>query len=99
MATLMSVTHGGKTRRCTATCYNATSKPKTCDCVCGSANHGRGEETALEDTREMAEGWMERYAEQKGLDDWRGEVGKEVLQASLLELLAVLPGGEVDGES
>src|SRR4051812_11990200 len=36
--------------RCDATCYNAIH-PK-CRCICGGANHGKGEDKALENSAE-----------------------------------------------
>jgi predicted RNase H-like HicB family nuclease len=45
--------------RCDAKCYNATCPE--CDCICGGANHGVGRDKAIENTRELAEQWMEEY--------------------------------------
>lgn len=52
MTTLISQTHGGRTRRCDARCYNG--KHARCKCICGGVNHGKGLEKAIENTREMA---------------------------------------------
>lgn len=36
--------------RCDAKCYNATSHE--CDCICGGANHGAGQQQAVANTRD-----------------------------------------------
>jgi 3D (Asp-Asp-Asp) domain-containing protein len=51
MATLMTMTHGGHTRRCNATCYNA--KKHKCQCICGGKNHAQGFEQARQNTTKM----------------------------------------------
>ena len=72
MAVLIEVrTSSGVVGRCDAKCYNA--QHPECECICGGANHGVGLARALENTREMAEAWMEEYARRKGLKDWEGE--------------------------
>ena len=40
MATIMTETHGGVTRRCDASCHRAR-KPR-CVCICGGRYHGAG---------------------------------------------------------
>ncbi|MCG3209846.1 MAG: hypothetical protein FOGNACKC_03473 [Anaerolineae bacterium] len=73
MTTLIAVyTSDGCVGRCDAKCYNATSAE--CDCVCGGANHGAGFQQAAENTRQMASDWLQRYAQEKGLESWFGEV-------------------------
>ena len=60
MATLIaSYNSDGCTGRCDAKCYNATH-PK-CDCICGGMNHGKGEQTAIDNTRELADAWAENW--------------------------------------
>lgn len=49
----------GGVGRCDAKCYNATSHE--CDCICGGANHGAGQQQAVENTREMVETWIDAY--------------------------------------
>jgi hypothetical protein len=56
---------GGDEDRCDARCYNATCE--TCDCICVGRNHGAGLEQAVENTRELAEGWIDR-ARARGQD-------------------------------
>jgi hypothetical protein len=58
--------------RCDAKCYNA--KEPGCTCVCGGRNHGAGLEKATDNTREMAEEWLERYSRERQLEDWWGDV-------------------------
>jgi len=48
MATLMRQISGGKDRRCTAACYQASGNK--CRCCCGGANHGKGFMGALQET-------------------------------------------------
>lgn len=48
--------------RCDAKCYNATCED--CDCICGGMNHGAGIQTAMDNTREMAEEWIDNYKAQ-----------------------------------
>ena len=45
--------------RCDSKCHDATHE--TCTCICGGANHGKGLETAISNTRQMAENWIESY--------------------------------------
>jgi len=71
MTTLIAVGNSeGCYGRCDAKCYNA-SCPE-CTCICNGANHGKGLEKAMEQTREMYEQWMERYESEheggKGLE-------------------------------
>lgn len=60
MATLIAAYNSeGCIGRCDAKCYNATEPH--CDCICGGKNHGAGFQKAMDNTREMAEEWMEEY--------------------------------------
>lgn len=43
--------------KCDAHCYNAIGPE--CHCICGGANHGKGYEQAIENTRELADKFME----------------------------------------
>jgi predicted RNase H-like HicB family nuclease len=49
---------GGDQGRCDAKCYDA--EWDDCDCICGGRNHGAGEEQALENTRELAQEWIDQ---------------------------------------
>lgn len=54
MVTLISQkTSSGRTRTCSARCYNAR-KPK-CVCICGGANHGIGLQKAVENAEQTAQ--------------------------------------------
>lgn len=80
--TLIAIyTNDGCVGRCDARCYNARSK--TCDCICGGKNHGAGQQKAIENTRDMFEEWTARYAQEKGLTDYRMELSNDVAQLSL----------------
>ena len=60
MSTLIAAYNSeGCIGRCDAKCYNATYPE--CDCICGGANHGVGIQQAIDNTRELAENWIEAY--------------------------------------
>lgn len=60
MVTLLAVYNSeGCVGRCDAKCYNASEH--NCDCICGGMNHGAGQDKAMDNTREMFEGWIENY--------------------------------------
>ena len=86
MATLIAVYNSeGCQGRCDARCYEAISSE--CDCICGGRNHGVGLDQAANNTRELADRWIENYKQEKGLaDDAYGVVGNAVDQFSLFDL-------------
>ena len=88
MATLIAVYNSeGCIGRCDAKCYQA--QEPGCQCICGGKNHGAGLARATENTRALAEPWLEAYAKLHNLgDDWRGVISPAVLQPSLFDLLA-----------
>lgn len=49
----------GKTRRCTAQCYNATGKK--CRCICGGRNHGVGLGEAIIQSVNWLKAWSLDY--------------------------------------
>ncbi len=52
MTTVLAVyTSDGCVGRCDANCHDA--KHSVCTCICGSRNHGKGLEAAIENTKEM----------------------------------------------
>lgn len=60
MTTLIAVYNSdGCIGRCDARCYDA--KDDKCECICHGKNHGAGQSKAMENTREMAEKWMQEY--------------------------------------
>jgi len=66
VTTLLTVKIGQDApRRCDAKCYESTSAK--CDCVCGGKNHGAGLSKAIDNTRELAESWIERIAVDRGI--------------------------------
>lgn len=67
--------------RCDARCYEATTPD--CECICGGANHGAGLRMAQENTRRMAETWIEQYAERRGLNGYDGFVNPDIWQLPL----------------
>jgi hypothetical protein len=59
MTTLIAVYNSeGCVGRCDARCYDADEPD--CECICGGRNHGAGKQQALDNTRELAESWIER---------------------------------------
>jgi len=59
MTTLISYqSSGGDQGGCDAKCYDA--QEPDCDCICGGRNHGAGREQAIENTRELAQSWIDR---------------------------------------
>ncbi|PWH18189.1 MAG: hypothetical protein DDG60_00780 [Anaerolineae bacterium] len=60
MTTLIAVYNSeGCMGRCDARCYEAHEPD--CDCICGGRNHGAGLQQAIENTRALAESWIEEY--------------------------------------
>jgi hypothetical protein len=58
MTALIAVYTGdGCIGRCDAKCYNAWGQE--CHCICQGGNHGAGKQEATDNTREMAESWLE----------------------------------------
>jgi hypothetical protein len=59
MTTLISYqSSGGDRGRCDAKCYNAWGPE--CHCICQGVNHGIGRQDAINNTRELAESWLEQ---------------------------------------
>jgi hypothetical protein len=69
--------------RCDAKCYTATEP--ACDCICGGMNHGAAAQQAINSTRQMAETWVEKYASERGLLEYRSELGEAVTLLGLFE--------------
>jgi hypothetical protein len=69
--------------RCDARCYDAAEDE--CDCVCNGRNHGAGKQQAVDNTREMAESWLER-ARADGQDISHAELAVTVTHEPLFEL-------------
>ena len=73
---------------CDVRCYEA--REPHCDCVCGGRNHGAGLERAVENTRELANGWIETYTQQHHIKTPRWEVpALAPVQLDLFETLGV----------
>lgn len=47
----------GKARVCDARCYDA--KSTVCHCVCEGRNHGKGLKRAIENTKALAQEWLD----------------------------------------
>lgn len=62
MTTLIAMYNSdGCVGRCDAKCYEATDPQ--CTCICGGANHGAGRAQAFENTRVMADKWIQAVKE------------------------------------
>jgi hypothetical protein len=80
--TLIAVyTSEGCIGRCDAKCYEA--REPECTCVCSGANHGAGLAQATDNTRRYAEAWLEKYAGERNLTEYRHDLGQAVEQLSL----------------
>lgn len=55
--------------RCDARCYNAECEE--CKCICGGANHGAGLKKAQDNTRQLAEAWVEAWQREHPDDQCR----------------------------
>ena len=72
MTTLITVYNSeGCVGRCDARCYQAAEPD--CDCICCGRNHGAGKQQAIDNTRELAENWLEQ-ARASGQDITRAEL-------------------------
>lgn len=84
MVTLISYqSSGGDQGRCDAKCYEAREEP--CDCICGGRNHGAGLEQATDNTRELAESWIEQ-ARANGQDVTHVELAITAMHEPLFNL-------------
>ena len=82
MTTLISAHNSdGCIGRCDAKCYDA-QEPR-CDCICGGRNHGAGKAAAMENTRELAEEWIDRYKKEHPGAELKFDVEAEVYQGRL----------------
>ena len=87
MTTLIAVYNSeGCVGRCDARCYEAAEPD--CDCICGGRNHGAGKEQAIDNTRELAENWLEQ-ARANGQDITHAELAVTVTHELLFELGSV----------
>ena len=74
---------GGDQGRCDAKCYDAHEPD--CDCICGGRNHGAGKQQAIENTRELAEGWIEQ-ARANGQDVALAQLAVDAMHEPLFSL-------------
>lgn len=74
---------GGDQGRCDAKCYDAHEPD--CDCICGGRNHGAGKQQAIDNTRELAEGWIEQ-ARASGQDVTAVELAVDAMHEPLFSL-------------
>ena len=84
MTTLIAVYDSeGCVGRCDAKCYEADWDD--CDCICQSRNHGAGKQQAIDNTRELAESWLE-HARADGQDISHAEMAIDAMHQPLFEL-------------
>ena len=82
MATLIAVYNSeGCVGRCDAHCYEA--KEPHCDCICGGRNHGAGLKRAQNNTREMAEQWIDRWCREHPGREWDFDLPPAAMQGAL----------------
>ena len=74
---------GGDQGRCDAKCYGAHEPD--CDCICGGRNHGAGKQQAIENTRELAEGWI-KQARASGQDIAFADLAVDAMHEPLFSL-------------
>jgi hypothetical protein len=84
MTALITVQNSdGVVGRCDAKCYDA--KEKGCTCVCGGQNHGAGKPQAVDNTRELADKWVQQ-ARERGQDVTNARRDMETSQEPLFGL-------------
>ena len=84
MTTLIAVyTSEGCVGRCDAKCYDAAEEE--CDCICQGRNHGAGKQQAVDNTRELAESWLE-HARANGQDIALAELAVDAQHDPLFSL-------------
>lgn len=69
--------------RCDARCYLA--REPGCGCICRGRNHGAGKQRALDNTRAMAEQWIE-HARVAGQDITLAEMAVDPANQPLFDL-------------
>lgn len=96
MTTLIAVYNSeGCQGRCDAKCYDA-GEPD-CDCICGGRNHGAGKQQAIDNTRELAESWLEQACA-NGQDMSHAEFAVTVTHEPLFDLGANYRQGVQGGQ-
>ncbi len=89
MTTLIAVYNSdGCVGRCDARCYEA--KHEGCDCICGGKNHGAGLQRAQDNTRELAQAWLEEVKRRSGDDVQVAQVLDQVIEAGQQDMFGGL---------
>jgi hypothetical protein len=84
VTTLIAVYNSeGCVGRCDARCYDAAEEP--CDCICGGRNHSAGKQQAIDNTRELAESWLEQ-ARANGQGITSAELATDAMHQPLFDL-------------
>jgi hypothetical protein len=84
MTTLIAVYNSeGCVGRCDARCYDAAEEP--CECICQGRNHAAGRQQAIDNTRELAESWLEQ-ARASGQDITSAELAIDEQHQPLFDL-------------
>ncbi|MBA9005996.1 hypothetical protein [Thermomonospora cellulosilytica] len=72
MATLLLLRAAGSVAgRCDASCYDATTGPDHCTCVCGGINHAAGLEQAIDNTGRLNPQRIVQTAAGRGINVYR----------------------------
>jgi len=89
VTTLIAVYNSeGCVGRCNARCYDA-AEPDF-DCICCGRNHSAGQQQAIDNTRELAEGWLAQ-ARANGQDITRAELATDAMHEPLFEMCGSRP--------
>lgn len=84
MTTLIAVYNSeGCVGRCDARCYDADEPD--CECICRGRNHGAGRQQAIDNTRELAQSWIDR-ARANGQDVSHAELAADAMHEPLFSL-------------
>ena len=84
MTTLIAVYNSeGCIGRVVAACIAAAEEP--CECICQGRNHAAGRQQATDNTRELAESWLE-HARANGQDITSAELAVDARHQPLFEL-------------
>ena len=82
MATLIAFYNSeGCMGRCDAHCYEA--KHPQCDCICGGANHGRGLQQAQDNTKQLAQHWVDEWQRRHPGQDFNFDIMQATAQKKL----------------
>lgn len=74
MSIMIAIYSGDSKRpvaKCDAHCYNSTTEPSWCNCLCGEINHGVGVNQAVENTITHGQEWADKWLANHHIDNPR----------------------------